>query len=524
MANRKIAGAVNGVLIVAVLVPVLLSIYLAHRKAEQAFHAELTEFASRAVIRTERVIEQATRAINDINGFSYASCSYAHRQEMRRVGLKYRYVQEILFQRDGHILCSSLEAFNNGAAIGRPDRTGKEGFGAWYSNTTDLGFKRPMVYIGKASHIAAIDPVSFIDVIPFSGNPMNIAMIELNRGLAIATNGPLDPAAWKGPLAKGLNQFQYQGSAYVIHRENNLGMAMITWAPLAPLNKAWYQQLLIWLPIGIGAGLAAGLYITHLLRRLQSPRARIVDAIKNDDFTVMYQPVVDLQSGKSVGAEILLRWAQPDGTYLSPDIFVPLAEETGLITRITEQVIDKLFAELGDWLHDRPEHRISINLAPCDVRNLHILEYIRPLLMRYFIKPGQIAFEITERGFANPKLTAPVIDQFRRAGHPIYIDDFGTGYSSLSYLNTLAVDVLKIDKSFVDALEYKNVTPHIIEMAKTLNIATVAEGVETQAQACWLRRHGVQYGQGWLYSKALPKREFIEWVARNDARPPLLAQ
>lgn len=238
----------------------------------------------------------------------------------------------------------------------------------------------------------------------------------------------------------------------------------------------------------------------------------------------MYQPIVDLQSGKSVGAEILLRWVQPDGTYLSPDIFVPLAEETGLITRITEQVIGKLFTELGDWLHDHPEHRISINLAPCDVRNLHILEVVRPLLMRYFIKPEQIAFEITERGFANPKLTAPVIDQFRCAGHPIYIDDFGTGYSSLSYLNTLAVDVLKIDKSFVDALEYKKVTPHIIEMAKTLNIATVAEGVETAAQACWLRRHGVQYGQGWLYSKALPKQEFIEWVAHNDARTALLPQ
>lgn len=275
MSNRKIVGAVNGVLIVAVLVPVLLSIYLAHRKAEQTFHAELSEFASRAVIRTERVIEQATSAINEINGFNYASCSYAHRQEMRRVGLKYRYVQEVLFQRDGHILCSSLEAFNNGGIIGRPDRTGKEGFGAWYANTTDLGFKRSMIYIGKASHIAAIDPLSFIDVLPFSGNAMNIAMIELNRGMAIATNGPLDPAAWKGPLAKGLNQFQYQGSAYVIHRENNLGLAIITWAPLAPLNKAWYQQLLIWLPIGIGAGLAAGLYITHLLRRLRRP-ARVL--------------------------------------------------------------------------------------------------------------------------------------------------------------------------------------------------------------------------------------------------------
>ncbi|MCT4713765.1 EAL domain-containing protein [Enterobacteriaceae bacterium H18W14] len=518
MANRKVVGLVNGVLIVAVLIPILLSIYLAHRKAEQAFHDELSQFASRAIIRSDRVIKQATRAIDEINQLSDGSCSYAHRQAMRRVGLNHRYVQEILFQRDGHILCSSLEEFSRGVNIGRPDRTGKEGYSAWYSSTTELGFKRSMIYIGKASHIAAIDPLSFIDVIPVSGHLINIAMIGLNSGLTIATNSPQNGDAWKDPLANGVNEFQYQGSAYVIRRENNLGLAMIAWAPLAPLNKVWYQQLLIWLPIGIGASLAAGFYITRLLRRLQSPRSRLADAIKNDDFTVMYQPIVDLQSGKSVGAEILLRWAQPDGTYLSPDIFVPLAEETGLITPITEQVIGKLFTELGDWLHKHPDQHISINLAPRDVRNLHILNVIRPWLVRYFIKPEQIAFEITERGFADPKITAPVIERFRKAGHPVYIDDFGTGYSSLSYLHNLHVDVLKIDKSFVEALEYKKVTPYIIKMAKTLNIAMVAEGVETAGQAAWLRKHGVQYGQGWLYSKALPKQELIEWIARNNAQ------
>ncbi len=99
----------------------------------------------------------------------------------------------------------------------------------------------------------------------------------------------------------------------------------------------------------------------------------------------------------------------------------------------------------------------------------------------------------------------PVIAHYRQAGHRISIDDFGTGYSSLSYLQKLDVDTLKIDKSFVDTLEYRPLTPHIIEMAKALNLATVAEGVETESQRDWLRQHGVQYAQGWLYSKALPK-------------------
>lgn len=517
MANRKIVGLVNGVLILAVLVPILLSVYLAHRNATQVFHDELGHYADRALIRTGRVIDQATSAITDINQFTFDTCTLAHLHAMRGTALRYRYVKEVLFQKNDTILCSSLEEFGRGEAIGKPDSVGKEGYSAWYVNTTDLGFKRPMIYIGKGSHITAIDPLSFIDVIPYSGRSINIAMIGLNSGLVIATNSPLPQQIWKGPLARGLTEFQYQGSAYVIRREKNLGLAMIAWASLAPLSQAWYQQLLIWLPIGMAASLAAGWYITRVLRRLQSPRARIADAIKNDEFTVVYQPIVNLQNGESVGAEVLLRWMQPDGTWLSPDIFIPLAEENGLITPITEQVIGKLFNELGDWLHSHPNHHISVNLAPCDLRDSHVLEVIRPYLARYFVKPEQIAFEITERGFSDPKVTGPVIAQFREAGHPLYIDDFGTGYSSLSYLEKLDVDVLKIDKSFVDALEYMKVTPHIIEMAKTLNIAMVAEGIETAGQAAWLRSQGVQYGQGWLYSKALPKKEFIEWIARNRA-------
>lgn len=515
MANKKLVGLINGLLIFAVLTPILLSIYLAHHKASEEFDEELGSFAGHALIRTSRVIDQSISALEDINHASVNRCSPAHLQVMRQVSLNYRYIQEILYEQDGHIYCSSFQADSSGKYIGEPDIVGEKGFSVWYTSNTDLGFKQMMIYIGRPPHLAAIDPLSFIDVIPYGDQKMNIAVVSLNGEKALASSRPLKDQAWKKQLRQGMEDYQFGSAAYVIRRDNDQGLATIAWAPLAPLNKAWCYELLVWLPVGIGFSLAAGWCITRLLRRLQSPRARIADAIQNREFTVKYQPIVNLQTGESVGAEILLRWEQPDGSWFNPEVFIPLAEETGLITQITEQLVELLFTELGDWLHDHPGHHISINLAPCDLHSLHVLNAIRPLLAKYFVKPEQIAFEITERGFADPNVTAPYIAQLRRAGHQIFIDDFGTGYSSLSYLQNLDVDVLKIDKSFVHALEYKKVTPHIIEMAKALNISMVAEGIETSGQAAWLRQHGVQFGQGWLYSPALSKDEFIEWVART---------
>ncbi|RJT26297.1 EAL domain-containing protein [Buttiauxella izardii] len=518
MTTRKLISLVSGVLILAVLLPILLSVYFAHRNAEAVFHEELAEFADHAMFRTGKVVEQAVAAIDEINQVKDLTCSSAHAEAMHRVSLKYRYVQEVMFQENNHILCTSLEAFNQSKPIDEPDRIGPDGYSAWYTTPPTPGFKRKMVYIGKPPHLALIDPMSFIDILPFGKYTLNIAMVGLGKNQLIASNSHYVPDDWRTPLTQGVDEFQSDDDFYIIRRDNELGLAMIAWASREPMSRVWYEQLFIWLPIGLVISLAAGAFLVSILRRLLSPRNRLMDAIKNHEISVVYQPIVHLQSGESVGAEALIRWQQADGSMLNPDVFIPLAEQTGLVTQLTEQVIEHIFTELGDWLNQHPDHHISVNLGVSDVHSLHILEVIHPYLARYSVKPGQIAFEITERGFADPKITAPIIAQYRKAGHAIYIDDFGTGYSSLSYLQDLDVDILKIDKSFVDALEYKNVTPHIIEMANALGILMVAEGIETPRQATWLREQGVQYGQGWLFSKALAKDDFIQWVASDRAR------
>ncbi|MCG0458860.1 EAL domain-containing protein [Enterobacter cloacae complex sp. ECC445] len=517
MKTLHLVSLVTGVLIFSVLVPICLSIWLAHRQAEDDFVDALENYASRVQIRTDRVVAQAKEALNHLQGFQGAPCSPLQLREMRRAAFSWRYVQEVIYIDNLQPLCSSLEQTSHANPFPPPMRITEDGYSAWLTAQNDLGFHRYMTVLGKGHYLVMVDPASLVDVIPFGDIAVDAALVGSATHLIFASSNPLDPHVRDTIGGTEMTSIEYKGSMYVMKPIPELGFTIVAWAALKPLAETWHRQLLFWLPFGMLISLLAALFVLRILRRIQSPRNRLLDAINSRDFVVHYQPIVALCSGKIVGAEALARWPQPDGSSLSPDIFVPLAEQTGLISQLTQLVIEKVFEDMGAWLHLHADRHISINLAPADLTSGTLPPLLSQLLNKWQVHPKQIALELTERGFADPKISAPAIAALRRSGHPVYIDDFGTGYSSLSYLQDLDVDTLKIDKSFVDALEYKNVTPHIIEMAKSLKLAMVAEGIETEGQLAWLHRHGVQYGQGWYYSKALPKTEFILWAENNLA-------
>ncbi|BBS36078.1 EAL domain-containing protein [Enterobacter sp. LM3] len=520
MKTRHLVSLVTGILIVSVLVPICLSIWLAHRQAEEQFVNVLDNYASRVLMRTDRVVAQAKDALTQLQNYEAPPCSRQHLREMRLVAFSRRYVQEVIYVDNLKPVCSSLEQISNAPAYPPPMRITRDGYSTWLSPQNDLGFNHYMAIVGRGHYLVMIDPDSLVDVLPFSTTHIDAALIGDARNLIFASSNTLDHHIHALLGNQKITRLQYNGSMYITKPVPELGFTVVAWAALKPLDENWHQQLLIWLPAGILISLLAAFFMLRLLRHIQSPRNRLQDAINSRDFVVHYQPIVALGSGKMVGAEALARWPQPDGSHLSPDIFVSLAEQTGLISQLTQLIIEKVFEDMGHWLHLHPDQHISINLAPDDLTSGKLPPLLHHLLNKWQVHPGQIALELTERGFADPKVSAPAIAAFRRSGHAIYIDDFGTGYSSLSYLQDLDVDTLKIDKSFVNALEYKNVTPHIIEMAKSLKLAMVAEGIETAGQLAWLHRHGVQYGQGWYYSKAMPKVEFILWAEYNLENHP----
>ncbi|CEG56906.1 EAL domain-containing protein [Legionella fallonii] len=285
--------------------------------------------------------------------------------------------------------------------------------------------------------------------------------------------------------------------------------------PKGKIYEHFKNNQLFILPFGFMTAIFIMALVIYFSRKKLSFRAELQKALDNHEFVVHYQPIVNIQNGECCGAEALVRWQNNEGQLVKPDLFIPYAEEIGLISNITDEVINIVFKEMEDFLRKNPTLHISINVASSDIQSGHILKSLEKKFTSSSIAPNQLWIEITERALVDIDKANKTLNAARAKGHLILIDDFGTGYSGLSYLQKLTVDILKIDKSFINSIGTRsatsNVTKHIIEMAKELHLKLVAEGVETNIQLDYLREHEVDYIQGYIFAKPLAPKEFIEF-------------
>lgn len=265
----------------------------------------------------------------------------------------------------------------------------------------------------------------------------------------------------------------------------------------------------------------------YLRRNRNDPLVQFREAIDNGEIVPFFQPTIDIRTGKLVGAEVLARWRRPDGTMVSPAHFIPLAERSGLIYPMTHALMKRACAEVGAAHVGRPHINIAFNLYAGHFANDSIIGELKTIFAKSQISLSQIVLEVTEREpLPDLDLARDIIARMQKLGIRVAIDDVGTGHGGLSYLMKLGVDAIKIDKMFIDAISTERHSQTIIEtlleLARTMNIEVIAEGVENFEQVEYLRGKGVHQAQGFVFAPALPAQSYVALIEAMDQGGPAI--
>ncbi|MGB6429695.1 MAG: EAL domain-containing protein [Candidatus Acidiferrales bacterium] len=257
----------------------------------------------------------------------------------------------------------------------------------------------------------------------------------------------------------------------------------------------------------------------------QSIEESLRRALERQEFSLVYQPKVNLRSGEITGAEALLRWTHPERGAISPAKFIPVAEDSGLILAIDKWVLREACAQTRAWIDaGLPPISMAVNVSAMEFRNEKFLEGIFAILKESGLDPRFLELELTESVLMKrPASTESILKALRATGVQLAVDDFGTGYSSLSYLRKFSMDSLKIDRSFVwqitNAPDETSIVTAMISMGRSLNLRVVAEGVETQEEVAFLQARQCDEAQGFYFSRAVPAELFAKLLANGIPEP-----
>ena len=487
----------------AVMIQRGLDAYIERRAADDVRLA-----AQRSMARAEWRIGQAIAALETIGARGLRSCADIDAEAVRRVVMGTTPIKEIsIIDATGRPHClPSVSAQMR--ALSRELRTADD--------RVFLEVIRPSEREGRALRLIwrrADDPLQLVAFVPAdvflpdgaanTASSSPVVRILLNEGTLIA--------------ARDDNEESAQADGNAISAQNpSTRYPLITTATVSRAAVFADRSDLRGVGMLISAVLAAltiGLALALPWRDRANPVAEMERALEERQFVPYYQPIIDLRSGAIVGAEVLMRWRKPDGNLVSPALFIPLAESSGLILEMTDALMSAARDEIASVLAERPRLRLGFNLTAEHFTNDAIVNTVREVFAASPIRLSQLVFELTERQPLDDLETARrVIAALQELGCQVAIDDVGTGHGGLSYLLKLGVNYIKIDKMFVDAIGSERYSTTIIEtlidLARNMRMEIFAEGVETFDQVKYLRDCGIHFAQGYAFAPPLPGPQF----------------
>jgi sensor c-di-GMP phosphodiesterase-like protein len=508
-------------IVLATLLALVVPPWLAYKEsAHQAYAAETERalgYARDVLHRTDETTAQIARGIDRLRRSGYTPCSEASRALMRDIDLESSYVQAIGYARDGVIVCSSFG--NVRIPLGEDAFVASNGVTIYPVVPLRSPEQSPLLAVVNYGYAALIHRDLPIGASTFASN-VSLSVMHRDWRRPIIARGVVDPA-WMDRLGQRAEVvFVDDTHVVAIAASRQTRVAAIAAIPLAYLDQRTADIAKRLVPAGILAGLALAAAFLTVVRRRTSIEAMLKNALKRDEFFLLYQPIVELESGAWVGVEALLRWRRDSGEITGPDLFIPIAEEAGLIGSFTEHVLNLVTKDVGNYLTAHPHFHVAINLSVNDLHSHDICGHLDTMLARSGALPSNLIVEITERGFMNIDSARDVLAELRARSIDVAIDDFGTGYSSLSYLENLDLDFLKIDRSFIQAIgtgaPTSEVVDHVISIAHAMKLQMIAEGIENEEQVAFLRERSVRFGQGWLFGRPMLFGEVVKRVEMRD--------
>ena len=519
--RKSIAIAVVAIAaLLAIAAPILFALHYARSHGLEAEATYVRDFAQDVLARAQRSADQAAEAIDGLVAeVGQNPCSEKAMLLMQRIDLASSYIQAIGHVSNGRLVCSSVGHHAPGPDLGPVDVTTPAGTAIRVNVKFPATGEMRFLVLERDGFAAVIHRDVPIDTTT-DRKDVSLGVFSWDPVRNLSTRGLIKPDWLKADRQPGAHTFIEDGYLIAAVRSERYYAGAAAAVPIAYVDERVKSFAWRLVPIGIAAGIVLALAILYLGRLQLGMPSLIRSAMRHNEFFLVYQPIVDLRAGHWVGAEALIRWRRATGEMVRPDIFIQVAEDSGLIEQVTEHVLKLVARDAGDLFAQHPGFHIAINVSPADLRSLRTVELLRRLVRDIKAGPDNMIVEATERGFMHADAAKAIIGEIRVGGTRVAIDDFGTGYSSLSYLQSFEVDFLKIDKSFVDTAGTEaatsQVVAHIIRMASDLRLEMIAEGVETEAQAQFLRERGVQYAQGWLFGKPMPLADIVSRLLARD--------
>lgn len=474
-------------------------------------HSDRIDHGRKLNLAVENILTESVEVLLDLNDLDFNTCTQENLLAMRKAQFLSRYIQDIAFFEDGvGITClTGLGHLDEVIPEYEPEFISKGGFWFWSSlplTIFDSGISAPIIRKDKYNTVVDFRALSDVSLEPFEWQVVYdhdeiTGHIAGKAGLHIlsSSNSSL-MESYHVECSK--DELKICSTIYINYRN-----------VLEHYSTLLNSLAIIWILLGY----IAHLYIERRISIYHSLKYRIAKGFKHNNFYPLFQPIVDLKTGKIVGCEMLARFRDGDGP-VYPDMFIPVIQELDLTWPFTEMLLAKALDELEDLDQLPAGFRFSFNVFPSDIitNDIQTLTTNQRLLESRF----KMVLEITENEFLEEKAAQRNLTHISRVGVAVAIDDFGTGYSNLMQLKKINSEILKIDRSWLFDLEEgaikASMISHIVNIAHSSEMQIVAEGVENREQHEILKKMEIEYGQGWVFGKPMPAQQLAELYERTN--------